>query len=62
MVAMGLDFKVPPEHAVRQWRKLEELHRLGIHFASSGWGGPGPTPRTLRDLNEAISMGRLRKK
>ena len=55
MVAMGLDFKVPSQGDLRQWRKVKRLHQLGVHFASSGWGGPGPRPKTLRDLKELIS-------
>lgn len=49
---MGLDFKVPRQNNINQWRKVESLHTAGIHFHSSGWGGPGPRTKTLRDLRE----------
>jgi len=58
MVAMGLDFKVPPRNSVVQWRKVELLHLANIHFHSSGWTGPGRRPKTLRDLREMLARRR----
>ena len=46
---MGLDFHVPRQSDVKQWRKIAILHSQGINFGGCGCG-PGKRPAILRDV------------
>jgi hypothetical protein len=50
MTPMGKYFKAPPTRAVRQWLKVELLHRFGDCFSSSNSG----LSRTCQTLRSAV--------
>ena len=45
MADLGLDFKPPRANAVRAWRRIEGMHRLGHAWHTCGCNGPGFVPR-----------------
>lgn len=51
---MGLDFCVPKQSDLEQWKKVEKLFDAGIIFSSCGCGGPGPRPRRLKEVDDFL--------
>ncbi len=49
MHSMGLDFKAPRRHDIRQWRKVQTLYTHGFTYASCGCGA-GYRPKRLSEL------------
>jgi hypothetical protein len=58
---LGLDFKVPKQDDVKQWRKVELLYAHGIRFASCGCG-PGYRPATLNEAQRCFVKHATRKR
>ncbi len=53
---MGLNFKAPKNNDLKQWRKVELLHRNGFTWHDCGCGGTGPHAKTLRDAEQLIRV------
>lgn len=49
MHSMGLDFKAPKQHDIRQWRKVKLLFENGFAYGSCGCG-PGTRPKQLSEV------------
>lgn len=58
---MGLDFKVPRQREVKQWKKIEKLYRNGIDFSPAdaiGSQGPGYRPARLDQVDNFLESRR----
>src|SRR5690349_17361340 len=53
---MGLNFKAPRQHDVRQWRKVEILHQHGFTWHDCGCGGGGPSVARLSEVKPFLEQ------
>ena len=52
---MGLNFKAPKNNDLKQWHKVELLHRNGGSWHDCGCGGSGPNAKTLQDAERLVA-------
>jgi hypothetical protein len=55
LVDVGLDFKAPPSHNLKQWEKVRILVQNGYTFHSCGCGGAGKRPRLLNQVSTFLA-------
>ncbi|MCG8573675.1 MAG: hypothetical protein MI810_02230 [Flavobacteriales bacterium] len=49
MNSIGLDFKAPKKHKVKEWEIVRSMYKIGRTFHSCGCDGPGYIPTNLKD-------------